>query len=223
MGEARRETIPISKRALLWIVVGAILVGFVAGRTAGGGGVGAAATEPNATATRSAELAELDRLRTQVAQTAVCSPAPSATATGTPAPTATATPVPPAAMGQPLAYVGDWTVVVKSFTVAPSSATYTPVGKLLQVSVTVTNNAAEHRALEFRDWSLVDEQGRTFQMSAEATSQLYGPSWYLGSDPSLPADYVIAFDVAVDAGPAFVLESTADPTFRVAVQVQLLG
>src|SRR5438034_6810929 len=105
----------------------AMVLGVAAGRALQGDGARAASPESDATATRSAELDELNRLRTQVAQSVVCSPPPLPTATETPMPTATptvtptATPVPPVAMGQPLSYVDDWTVVVNGFTPAPQA------------------------------------------------------------------------------------------------------
>src|SRR4051794_2508675 len=112
MDQVKPETIAMSKRALLGALAGAILIGFVAGRAAIGGGARAAATDPDATATRTAELDELHRLQTQVAQTVVCSPPPSPTPTEVPTETPTPTPVPPVAMGQSLPYVDGWTVVI---------------------------------------------------------------------------------------------------------------
>ncbi len=166
---------------------------------------------------------ELNRLRTQVAQTVVCTPPPTATPTTVPSPTATPTPVPPVAMGQPVPYGEDWTIVVNSLTDAAPSDRAQPAGKFLQVNLTVTNEADRNRKLGFTNWVLVDEQGRAFQMADTATTQLYGPSWYLGTDPNLPADYTIVFDVATDSGPNYILQSRTDPTFRVAVQTQVLG
>ncbi|MEA2597814.1 MAG: hypothetical protein QOF01_4283 [Thermomicrobiales bacterium] len=223
MGMGERGTFNISGRALALVLAIAILTGFAAGRIGTGEGVHAAATDPGATATRSAELEELNRLRTQVAQTPACTPPAAPAATGVPSSTPTPTPVPPAAMGQEVAYGDRWTVVVNTLAPAPPSSKYTPAGKLVQLGVTVTNNAAEHRLLGFDSWILVDEQGRIFQMAPEATTQLHGPDWYLGSEPSLPDDLTIVFDVTLDAGPAFVLESTSDPLFRVAVQMQVFG
>src|SRR5262245_16200861 len=104
MDQVKPEAVAISKRALLCALAGAILLGFVAGRAAIGSGARAAATEPDATSTRTAELDELHRLQTQVAQTAVCSPPPSPAPTEVATATPTPTPVPPVAMGQALPY-----------------------------------------------------------------------------------------------------------------------
>jgi hypothetical protein len=220
----RRTSWSVSVPTAVLVLMLVAFAGVIVGRTSSVP-FARAADQPEATATRQAEIDELNRLRTQVAQTAVCVQ-PTATETPvpteTPPPTATPTPVPPVAMGQPLSYQGDWTVVVTGFLAAPSSDT-APSGKFVQVNATVTNNAASTRKFPFGDWVLVDAAGRVFKMADTATTQLYGPSWYLGIDPSLATDFRIVFDVAADAGPAFILESAADPTFRVAVQLQALG
>jgi hypothetical protein len=215
--EARRArpAATISGSVAVWIAALALLVG-VGGRALPGSGAGAAANEPDATATRAAELEELDRLRTQVAEPVICTPAPSPTATLSP------TPVPPAPMGEELSYAGDWTVVVTGLAPAPSGGGEAK-GRFVQVSLTATNTAGGKRRFPFSDLRLVDAQGRTFMPSAAATSKLYGAAVAIPVDPWLPADFVIVFDVAVDAGPAFVLESATDPTFRVAVEVQVFG
>jgi hypothetical protein len=200
-----------------------VLAGFIAGRAMGGGsGAGALATEPDATATRAAELRELDDLRTKVAQPVICTPAPSPTPTETPTPAPTPTLVPPAPMGQELTYTGNWTVVVTGFTAAPGGKA-SPGNKLVQVHVRVTNNEAQPRRFRFDDWRLVDAQGRVFLLSITATSDLYGPGFVANLPPSLAQELTLVFEVAADAGPGFILESAADPTFRVAVVLQQLG
>ena len=205
-----------------WMVALALVVGIMIGRAASGSGVSAEATEPDATATRVAELEELERLRTQVAHPPVCTPAPSPTPTETPAPLPTPTLVPPAQMGEELEYVGDWTVVVTGVTPAPAGASATS-GKLIQVNVTVTNRAAEARRFSFDEWRLVDAQGRAYLISLSATDDLYGPSFVSFLQPNLPQELAIVFEVAPDAGPGFILESTADPHFRVALLMQQFG
>ncbi len=210
-------------RPAWWMIAVALVVGIVAGRAMSGSGeAGARATEPDATATRMAELRELDNLRTKVAQPVICTPAPSPTPTETPTPSPTPTPVPPAAMGQELAYAGNWTVVVNGFTAAPGGKA-SPGTKLVQVHATVTNLGSEPRRFRFDDWRLVDAHGRVFLLSVTATSDLYGPGFVANLAPSLPQQLTLVFEVAVDAGPGFILESSADPTFRVAVVLQQLG
>lgn len=206
-----------------WLLALAVLAGFIAGRAMGdSSGVGALATEPDATATRAAELTEIAQWQTRVAQPVVCTPAPSPTPTETPTPVPTPTLVPPAQMGQELAYAGNWTVVVTGFTAAPSGAA-APGNKLMQVHVRVTNHEAQPRRFRFDDWRLVDARGRTFLLSITATSELYGPGFVINLDPSLPRTFTLVFEVTGDAGPGFILESAADPTFRVAVVLQQLG
>jgi hypothetical protein len=228
MGEDRQggrgtTTIVLTKRAALGLLGLVLLIGIAVGRFVSSDGIaGAAALQSDATpaATQESETDELNRLRTQVAQTAVCvSPSP----TSEPSPTATATPVPPVAMGTPVNAADNWTVVVTGMTPAPTLGDLQPAGKFVQVNATLTNNAAEARTYNFRDWILVDDRGRVFGLADGATTQASGTNWYRGVDPSLPKDFTLIFDVAVDAGPAFVLESKSDPTLRVAVQIQILG
>jgi hypothetical protein len=184
-------------------------------------GLARAAVETDATSTRRAELEELDSLRTQVAQSTVCVlGTPVATAMSTP--TVLPTEVPPAAMGKALPYTGDWTVTVSGFVAAPQ-VDATGSGRYVQVSVTVTNNVADTRTFPFRDLILADASGRIFLLADDVTTQLYGPSWYLGVPPSLETPFRLVYEVAADAGTAFILESKSDPTFRVAVQLQVLG
>lgn len=209
--------------AAWWLLALAVLAGFIAGRAMSDGrGAGALATEPDATATRAAELTELAQWQTRIAQPVICTPAPSPTPTETPTPAPTPTPVPPAPMGQELAYAGNWTVVVTGFTAAPSG-TAAPGNKLVQAHVRVTNNEAQPRRFRFDDWQLVDAQGRVFLLSVPATSELYGPGFVANLVPGLPQDLTLVFEVTGDAGPGFVLESAADPTFRVAVVLQQFG
>jgi hypothetical protein len=213
----------LSKRSALGLLALVLLVGILVGRTiATDGGARAAALQTEATpvGTTESETDELNRLRTQVAQTPDCeepSPTPEPTLTATP------TPVPPVAAGTEVQAADNWTVVVTGITPAPPIADTEPTGKFLQVTVTVTNNGSESRTYPFQSWILVDEQGRTFEVAGAATTQVTGTGWYRGIAPSLPKDFAIVFDVAADAGPVFILESRDDPTLRVALQIQLLG
>jgi hypothetical protein len=218
---ARRTSISISLSMAVMVLTLVVFAGIAIGRVTSSGFV-SAAEGPDATATRQAELKELNRLRTQVAQTIVCTPPGSPTSPKALVPTVTPTPVPPAQMGETLTYAGDWTVVVTGLAAAPEPE-IRPLGKFVQVSATITNNSAERRTFPFGDWVLLDATGRVFVVSDTATTQLYGPGWYLGIDPSLDSSFRVVFDVAVDAGSTFTLESKTDPIFRVAVQIQSLG
>lgn len=209
--------IVVSMRAILGAVALALVIGFVVGRAMTGGGVQAAATDAEATATRTAELEELARLQTQVAQPVQCTPAPSPTATATP------TPVPPVAMGTVMTQPDGWTLTVNGFSAAAATEGATPNGKFVQVNVSVINNQGMRRAFPFYDWTLTDAVGRTFEVDWNATGQLHGSSWLLDIPPSVEATFAIVFDVAVDTGSTFTLESRSDPSFRVSLQLQLLG
>ncbi len=212
----------------LWLLVPAIAAGFVLGRAgAGNSGSGALAqTDASCarpTATRAAELIELERLRTRVAQTppaVICTPA--ATATPTPTPT----PVPPAAMNVPLPYKGDWTVmvtsVVKTATVSGYNQSATAKGVYIQVNLLITNNARDRRTFPFRELVLVDAQGRVFEPALKE-SIMVGGNWSLFFPTSNPTASAIVFDVPTDAGDTFILESRKDPAFRVWLDVQLRG
>jgi hypothetical protein len=213
-----------------WILTAAVVValaiGFAAGRAGpwGAGAAGRAATQPtDPTATREAEVRELERLRTQVAATPpVCTPPPEPTTTPTPAPTTTPTPVPPAAIGSPLPYGDDWTVVVTNASSRPTVGTETATGFFVQVNVTVTNHAATPRPFPFGELVVDDPQGRVFELATAASSQI-ALSWYRAVKPSLPTDLAVVFEVTADAGERFVLESTEDPTFRVQLELAQRG
>jgi hypothetical protein len=217
------STVTVSRVTAVMALAVMLFVGIAAGRSLTENAVGAALVDLDATATRTAELDELNQLRTQAAQSGTCVPAGSPVATEPPSPTATPTPVPPAAMGQEIAYGDDWTVVVTSFTPAPPSDEVTASGKFLQVSVTVTNHGKRSRPFPFTDWVLVDETGRTFVMDYSATRLLVGGAPFFGLDPSLEKHLAVVFDVALDAGPRFVLESATYPAFRVALELQMHG
>jgi hypothetical protein len=218
-----RSNITVTPATAVVLFALTLIVGIAVGRGLAGGGAGAAAQESNASATGTAEADELSRLRTQVAELAACTPAGSPVATLGPSPTATPTPIPPAAMGQSLAYADNWTVIVNSVSSAAPSDAATASGKYLQVSVTVTNNGDRPRTFPFFSWVLVDESGRTFAFDASATSVIVGSAPFSAVDPSQAAQVNVVFDVALDAGERFVLESTMDATFRVAVETQTLG
>lgn len=212
----------------LWLLVPAIVAGFVLGRAGfGGAGPGALAQTDakgaEATATRAAELVELERLRTQVAQTppaVICTPA------ATPTPTPTPTPVPPAAMNTPLPYAGDWTVmvtsVVKTAMVTGYNQSATAKGIYVQVNLLITNNARDRRMFPFGGLILVDAQGRVFE-PATFESILVSGNWSRFFPTSDPTPSAIVFDVPADAGDTFILESRDDPAFRVRLDVQMRG
>ena len=216
-----------------WIALGALFVGFLVGQARPGGPASAQDVTPNpsaATATRAAELEELERLRAQVAGSpvpVVCTPAPTATTTPTPAPTATPTPVPPVAAGQPVTYADDWTVTVTGLDLRPAIRNQTATGIFAVVELTIVNEGTARRSIPIDEFVLVDNEGRTFTPSVAATveASLAGgvSGWNAPAAPGIPTDAVVVFDVAVDAGEGFILQSTEDPTFRVQVSRERSG
>jgi Domain of unknown function (DUF4352) len=223
-------------------LIGLTLTAFVVGVVAGRGWVGvpvtaANAANPAATATRQAELAEVEqlqteveRLRTQVAQTSQpleCTAPPSPTTTVLPSPTPTPTPVPPAAMNQPLPYRGDtWTVTVtgvtKTATVTGYNQSATAKGIYVLVNLTATNNGTTGQRFPFQDFILVDDRGRVFELATTESIMVSG-NWSRLFPPSLQTDTALVFDVMPDAGDGFVLESRADPMFRVQADIIARG
>ena len=215
-----------------WIVLGALIVGFLAGQARLSDPAGAQDVTPNpsdVTATREAEIEELERLQAQAAGSpvpVVCTPAPTATTTPTPAPTATPTPVPPVAAGTPVSYGDSWTVTVMGLGLSPNIGRQVATGVFATVELRVRNEGTQTSAFPFDEFVLVDSSGRTFNVSVSGSveARLRGPAgWGTGFDPGIPADAVVVFDVATDAGESFILQSTEDPTFRVQVSRERSG
>jgi hypothetical protein len=205
----------------LWAILIALSIGFVAGRVWNPGGTWATTANGtpivDATSTREAELMELEQLRTQVAQQATA-------CAETPTPTATPTPAPPTAQGVPVPYIGNWTVVVTSASTALNVADSFPEGTYVLVNLTITNNDATVRFFEYDDLTLLDDQGRVFVSELVVSSHVpVDHPINFQFDPSLPTETVVVFDVAEDVGTTFILESTADPTFRVQVSLEMRG
>ena len=174
---------------------------------------------PEATATREAELAELDDLRTRAAETpepAVCTPA----ATATPEPTPT--PVPPVPAGQSLPYGEDWTVTATGIGTSATVETIPATGIFAVVTLTVTNEASVALRFPADDFELVDDVGR---ISAPALTVTAIANRALPEElrPGTPANLVLVFDVAADVGSTFVLQSRTVPTFRVQLGQELRG
>jgi hypothetical protein len=170
------------------------------------------------TATREAELAELHALQTQVAQPAVCTPAVSPTADS-----ATATPVPASATGVPLSYRDKWTITVVGIVPVPGSDTVRPAGNFMQVSMVLSHSQTSIQFVPYTDFMLSDGAGRYSAVDQGVNRGLLGNDWLLGVQPGEARDWSLIFDVAADAGDSFLLESKADPMFRVAMTVEQRG
>jgi hypothetical protein len=211
----------MKRQATLCTILLALGIGFVAGRAWSPVGTGATTSNgtpiAEATATREAELEELERLRTQVAEQATaCAP--------TPTPAATATPVPPSPQNVPVSYGENWTIEATGASTAPNVTDHFPEGIFILVNLTITNNEATGRFFEYEDLRLVDDQGRVFVSDVFVSSRVpIDQRINYEFDPSLPLETVVVFDIATDAGTQFILESTADPTFRVQVSLEMRG
>jgi hypothetical protein len=159
-------------------------------------------------------------LQTQVANPPVCTPAP----TETPVPpTATATDVPLARSGQPLSYLELWTITVLDIAPTPGSDEVQPAGQFMQVNLTIAHGSRQAETLVFTDFILIDSSGRFATVQVSTNQQLLGPTWGLGLEPGVTEMRSMIFDVAADAGDAFILESNADPGFRVALEIEERG
>ena len=213
-----RHRSPYRSRAV-WLGIMILLIGITIGRLIGQPGAVAQNDGTAATATRQAELTELAALQTRVASPqppVVCSPA--VTPTALPSPTT----VPPAPAGQALPYGDNWTVTVGDAAVVRPTTGDAPLGQFLRVNFTIVNGGTTQRAFTFQDLVLVDETGRIFLVSFNA-STLISPSWYFPMPPSLPTEIGVVYDIAADAQGPYIIESKTDPTFRVAVAQEERG
>ena len=174
----------------------------------------------DATATRTAELEELHGLQTRVAEGVVCTPEPTATAIP---PTATATQVPLASTGVPLPYLDIW--VISALGIAPALAPndLPPHGKFMQLNLTAAHSASTPQLLTLTDFVLTDSGGAFSVPDIAINQKFFGTGWGLHIQPGVTENLSIIFDVAADAGDTFILESNADPTFRVGMTVEQRG
>jgi hypothetical protein len=130
----------------------------------------------------------------------------------------------PIAVGRPVTYVDDWTVTVTGATKLQSSDVYVPEGVLVAVSLIVTNDTATGRFFPFEELTLLDSEGRPYVADGFFTNAYPNSKGVHHTfNPSLPIDTAVVFDVREDAGDTFILQSTADPSFRVQVDLALRG
>jgi hypothetical protein len=210
----------INRRAVC-LGLSSVFVGAVTKVGLGEDSAGAATAQFDtaATATRAAELGELADLRTQVA---LLSGAADCLPVGIATPSATPTLAPPAAMHEPVRYGEDWTVTANTVTMRPTFGIFTATGIYAQVSLTITNNTSASRTFPYEELVLRDERDRIF-IPSQQVRILNEAGWYSPFPPNLPTGGFIVFDVATDAQGPFVVESTADPTFRIQVLVEIPG
>ena len=172
------------------------------------------------TKTREAELDELHGLQTRVTEPNICTPAP--TSTAVPA-TPTATTVPPTASGQPVMYDATWEVTVLAIAPTPAGAEVPTQGQLLRLNVAVANHSNDNAFPPFPDWLLTDASGQSYAVDLAASTALAGAGWALTVGPGATDDRSMIFDVPIDIGTSFVLESRVEPSFRVALAIESRG
>lgn len=217
-GEGRRP-----RRAAWWLVALALVAGVALGRWNTGSPAIAADPSPDATATRAAELRELDALRTEVAQPAVCTPAPTQPPTATPTQEPTATLVPAVAAGETVPYGDVWNVTVESVQLVSPPAGLAVDGQLIKVIVTIKNRTDKPHAPPFNDWRLVDAAGNRYVVSSGATKVSGTRNYGLAITANGSERIELVFEVDPASGTAFTLESTEEPAFRVALAISTVN
>lgn len=195
-----------------------LLIGLLIGRS--GGAEPAIAAQPDlmTTATRTAELLELHALQTAAAQP--CDP--TATPSPVPSPTPSPTLVPPAAMGTTLTY-GPLSITATSIGPVAAPEGFTPQGQLLELTMSVANTVDQPEFLPVDSLRLIDAAGMAHKVDTDATWAVTLSGWSLPLDGLTTEDRAFVFDVPLDAGTSFVLQSVDDPTFRVALTIEARG
>lgn len=201
----------LSSSALLGagMVIGGVI------RSGSGSSLAADGT-PDATATRQAELDELHALQTQVANPPVCTPMP----TETPEPTATQIPAVPA--GTSLKYLDIWTITVIGISPTPGGAVV-PAGQFLKVDMTISHTASDSKLSPVFDFELVDASGQHYVANPTTNQDVLGSSVGLPVGVGVQESRSVVYDVPVDVGTMFLLETDKDPLFRVALEMQQRG
>ena len=188
--------------------------------------VNAADSTPDADATHSAELSELNELRTKVAQTVVCIPptsTPSPTPTETPTPSPTATLVPAQPMGTDIPYGKNLILNVVGAATVRTPDGIEVEGQLLQVSVEFGNATDVSRQLPFDEFRLIDGNGNRYKIDFDTSTEILGLSWNLYLEANQTEERSLFFDIPLDAGTQFVLVSTERPEFRIEIILEVRG
>jgi hypothetical protein len=171
---------------------------------------------PEANPTVEALLNEIATLEAKLAEEQVCTPA----ATATPEPTATL--VPPIPYGTPIGYGGIWTITVLG-AFDPPPADYVALGRLVQVDLSFLLNSTDSERPPWSDFQLIETSGQRRSVDLHLNQTVIGPRFSFSMDPGIEETRSVVFDVAADAEPTFILESTVDPQFRVAVGTVVRG
>lgn len=172
------------------------------------------------TKTREAELAELDALRTQVAETDVCA---SPVAASPVPPTPAAATVPPAVAGVMIPYADRFEITVLGIAPLPVGGGLQSQGQLLQVNLTILNTTRDAELPPFGTWLLIDASGQAYQVDPDASREVGGVGWDLHVAPGELASRSVVFDVLPNDGTTFTLESRDEPAFRVALAIESRG
>jgi hypothetical protein len=198
----------------LTLGVGVAIGGVATGRISLNSSVLAASTEtPDATATREAEIKELNDLRTQVANPPVCTPIVEPTPTEAPL----------ANTGVPLSYRDIWTITVHGIAPLPGSDVVKPAGQFMQINLAVSHSSASAEIFPYVDFVLSDAKGRFAVVDQSINRAMFGNGWLFAIQPGVTEERSLVFDVAADAGNGFLLESQADSSFRVGMTLEQRG
>ena len=93
----------------------------------------------------------------------------------------------------------------------------------MQVNLTVSHSSRKPETLLLPRFVLADGSGRFSSIDIAVNQKIFGPFWGLSLESGVTENRSMIFDVAADAGSSFILESNADPTFRVALTVEQRG
>lgn len=211
-------------RVVWWIIACAVIAAILIGRGFSGGPA-AIAADPNqdATSTRTAELIELNDMRTKIALPVLCTPVSTPTLTPTQEPTATATIVPAIPAGQEVLYNDVFAITVLNIENVGSTGDLAPSGVFLRVNLTFRNLTGSFQAPPHNDWRLVDASGDGYGVDFTASLGIVGPYWGSSIGGHETATLGVVFDVSTDAGSTFVLESVAEPGFRIELSIVSRG
>ena len=187
----------------LWVALSLTLVlGFVLGR----------ASLMNTRATFAAVTAECG---TPIAATPMAA---------TPVPTATATPIPatPSSAGETVAYGDGWQVTVLS--IAPVASGQAKRGtRYIRLNLEIVGIKNSAKVFPFNELRLVDENGLQFPVDTSATVGLFGPGQFFAFQPGIAETRSVVFTIPSDDATSFILESSGDPTYQVALNIGARG
>jgi hypothetical protein len=137
--------------------------------------------------------------------------------TSTPGPTATI--VPAVAAGSALPYLDIWSITVLSIAPAVVTPNINPTGRLLQVRYAIQNVTAETHRPPLAEFSLTDDAGNRANIDLSLNQQVLGSGIGLSIAGNSTENRSLIFDFPNSSSAQFVLESTKDPAFRVAVEI----